>query len=560
MENINRDNTLKSKGEKTLEIDKYYFHRYLNMKRRISILVLLLLIFSSMIVLNLDNDQFVDAISPDESLLLSSKWTGFPEIYEDEGPYTINITGPDGLFNDSIELVNLFFINENGGTALYIENDVFKFSFFESNGKWLGQIHLYLNRYGSRSFYMLAETSSLSEQIYFDLEVISVNDPPELIPPISIMRIWQFDTLKIGFTIEDPDEDDEHEFRVNMIENISDDTPSVNDTLPYHTPLHILDWRLNQSNGFFNWRISDQDIWKEKNGWVKNREILLEFEVMDRSGSYSRVLITIILVDINEAPNDPVIIHSEYDSPYVNEEVSFWVDEVKDPDGDDINYYWDFGDGSTSVGRVVSHSYNRIGYRTIQMWVDDGQFQSEKTALRIEVRDGFPPYHDRDRDHDGVFDSSDDFMIDPAASKDSDGDGYPDEWNPGKNESDSNTGLLIDLFPHDSFLNGYDHKDSDEDGVVDGHDDFKYDPAASKDSDRDGYPDEWNPGMTREDSTTELKLDKYPDDPDRNGYEPPIKPYVLYTLIILISFVVVIAISITLFIYFSRKKMKSGKE
>jgi hypothetical protein len=58
-------------------------------------------------------------------------------------------------------------------------------------------------------------------------------------------------------------------------------------------------------------------------------------------------------------------------------------------------------------------------------------------------------------------------------------------------------------------------KDSDEDGVMDFRDAFPTDKAASVDKDGDGYPDEWNEGMTEEDSSTALILDQFPDDPTR---------------------------------------------
>ena len=54
---------------------------------------------------------------------------------------------------------------------------------------------------------------------------------------------------------------------------------------------------------------------------------------------------------------------------------------------------------------------------------------------------------------------------------------------------DSTTSLVLDMFPTD--------------------------PAASVDSDGDGYPDGWNSGMGRSDSTLGLFIDAYPNDPDR---------------------------------------------
>lgn len=95
-----------------------------------------------------------------------------------------------------------------------------------------------------------------------------------------------------------------------------------------------------------------------------------------------------------------------------------------------------------------------------------------------------------DTDLDGIPDETDDFPQDPAASKDTDKDGYPDSWNPGKNQEDSTTNLTLDAFPDD--------------------------PAASIDSDGDGYPDFWNPGKNQDDSTSipPLELDEYPNDPN----------------------------------------------
>lgn len=52
-------------------------------------------------------------------------------------------------------------------------------------------------------------------------------------------------------------------------------------------------------------------------------------------------------------------------------------------------------------------------------------------------------------DTDGVADSLDAFPADIAASIDSDGDGYPDQWNDGYGQSDSTTGLALDADPND---------------------------------------------------------------------------------------------------------------
>ncbi len=120
-----------------------------------------------------------------------------------------------------------------------------------------------------------------------------------------------------------------------------------------------------------------------------------------------------------------------------------------------------------------------------------------------------------DTDNDGYSDQIDAFPTDPAAAVDSDNDKSPDQWNPGKSEMDSITGLHLDAFPTD--------------------------PAASIDTDKDGYPDSWNPGMSEEDSTTNLQLDAYPNNPDKykksiTSEEPDwgILPLVIIIVIIIV--------------------------
>jgi len=131
------------------------------------------------------------------------------------------------------------------------------------------------------------------------------------------------------------------------------------------------------------------------------------------------------------------------------------------------------------------------------------------TLYFLDIQGMEPSSNDEeDDDGDGVKNGQDAFPDDPAASIDGDGDGYPEQWNPGKNGTDSTTGLKLDEYPADPN----EWADSDDDTVGDNADGFPYDPAASEDSDGDGYPDMWNPGMSEEDSLTGLKLDRFPMD------------------------------------------------
>ncbi|MEO8019839.1 MAG: hypothetical protein ABI769_18675 [Pseudomonadota bacterium] len=55
-----------------------------------------------------------------------------------------------------------------------------------------------------------------------------------------------------------------------------------------------------------------------------------------------------------------------------------------------------------------------------------------------------------DSDGDGVLNTVDAFPLDPAASVDTDHDGYPNAWNAGHSQADSTTGLILDAFPNDA--------------------------------------------------------------------------------------------------------------
>jgi hypothetical protein len=160
--------------------------------------------------------------------------------------------------------------------------------------------------------------------------------------------------------------------------------------------------------------------------------------------------------------------------------------------------------------------------------------------------DAFPtdPAASTDSDHDGVPDewnpgrSAEDsttnltyldaFLTDPAASKDTDSDLIPDEWNPGRSSEDSTTNLTyLDAFPTDPAVS----KDTDGGRVPDEWNPgrslldsttrltnlyaFPTDPAASMDTDGDGHPDAWNPGNSQAHSTTGLTLDHHPTDATR---------------------------------------------
>lgn len=69
----------------------------------------------------------------------------------------------------------------------------------------------------------------------------------------------------------------------------------------------------------------------------------------------------------------------------VGQTVNFDGSSSTDPGNDPLTYTWDFGDGTTGNGPVVSYSWTISGTYTIMLQVDDGNGGSDTTTLSLQV-------------------------------------------------------------------------------------------------------------------------------------------------------------------------------
>ncbi len=69
------------------------------------------------------------------------------------------------------------------------------------------------------------------------------------------------------------------------------------------------------------------------------------------------------------------------------EAISFDGSGSSDPDGDALNYAWDFGDGSTGTGATPTHGYAASGVYEVSLIVNDGELNSDPATTRVEVVD-----------------------------------------------------------------------------------------------------------------------------------------------------------------------------
>ncbi len=116
--------------------------------------------------------------------------------------------------------------------------------------------------------------------------------------------------------------------------------------------------------------------------------------------------------------------------------ISFDTTGSNDPDGDDLSYTWDFGDGTeTQSGPGATHAYSKGGVYSVKLITDDNKGTVCSTDIAVmNVRINTPPVANAGPNHVCCLDTVSDF--DGSQSFDADGDELSYVWDFG----DGNTG------------------------------------------------------------------------------------------------------------------------
>ena len=76
----------------------------------------------------------------------------------------------------------------------------------------------------------------------------------------------------------------------------------------------------------------------------------------------------------------------------VNEDINFDASQSSDVDGDIVSYQWNFGDGNTSTGEIVTHAYSAPGEYLVSLVVvdNDGVVSTHSRTIQVGEASAMP--------------------------------------------------------------------------------------------------------------------------------------------------------------------------
>ena len=111
--------------------------------------------------------------------------------------------------------------------------------------------------------------------------------------------------------------------------------------------------------------------------YISAGQYVVILTVTDDDGAIDTASVTIIVRNVA-----PVAQFTESSKTvYVNDEVTFDASTSYDPDGTIVSYVWDFGDGTTATGVIVSHTYPENGFYVVTLTVTDNDGATNSVSL-----------------------------------------------------------------------------------------------------------------------------------------------------------------------------------
>jgi len=109
----------------------------------------------------------------------------------------------------------------------------------------------------------------------------------------------------------------------------------------------------------------------------------------DDSSSDSGRSISTIKEPVIIPPNEDPVADASGGEPYeglVDEEITFNGSSSYDPDGEIVEWFWDFGDGTNVTGEIITHSYSNAGIYLVGLLVTDDDGAEDCYMTKIVIR------------------------------------------------------------------------------------------------------------------------------------------------------------------------------
>ncbi|MGD2066798.1 MAG: PKD domain-containing protein, partial [Candidatus Bathyarchaeota archaeon] len=105
--------------------------------------------------------------------------------------------------------------------------------------------------------------------------------------------------------------------------------------------------------------------------------------VTDDGSKTSTTTTTITVIAAKQSPSASFEVSPT--SPNVNETVNFDASDSSDSDGTVEDYVWEFGDGNTATGEIVTHIYSSNGTYTVTLTVTDNDSLTDTATMYVTV-------------------------------------------------------------------------------------------------------------------------------------------------------------------------------
>jgi len=184
---------------------------------------------------------------------------------------------------------------------------------------------------------------------------------------------------------------------------INNSAPNITSYTPNSSNLSVIE----QGSIFFNHSSSDADndtlyyYWYLNNSLQANTSYWNYTPGCDATGNYSVLLVVsdsnlndsvswnLQVNDTNCAPTANIISPGNGSHVELGNATSF-LSNATDPDGDNLSYAWDFGDGNTSTLANATHTYNASGIYNVSLVVNDSSLSANDTIV-VNVSDTLAP-------------------------------------------------------------------------------------------------------------------------------------------------------------------------